>query len=94
MFQLNCYTTRVQPDDVTWSIGSDGTIDFIDSSDLITSNNMTYNKNRTVHGSYTSEQVYTCVFHINGVTYSDIITQTGKNFRPSNKNRTSSEYGK
>ena len=91
MFQLNCYTTRVQPDDVSWSIASDGTIDFTDSSDLITSNNMTYNNIRIVHGSYTSEQVYTCVFHINGVTYSDIITQTGKNF---NKNRVSSGYGK
>ena len=91
MFQLNCYTTRVQPGDVTWSIASDGTIGFTDSSDLITYNNMTYNNIRIVNASYTSEQIYTCVFHINGVPYSDIITQTGKNF---NKNRISSGYDK
>ena len=67
--QVNCYTSRVKPNEVTWRIGSE----LIDSSyqkesKLLDSVNQTYRHYITLKGSFSVGMSISCYTSVNGAT--------------------------
>ena len=69
--QVNCYTFRVEPNQVTWRIGSqliDSSYQPVTGSQLLDSVDQTYRHYITLNGSFSDGMSISCNTSVNGVT--------------------------
>ena len=71
--EVNCFTFRVNPYQVTWSIGSelitpDSTYLRMNGSELLNSVNQTYRQYISLEGSFSNETIISCSTTVNGET--------------------------
>ncbi len=72
--QVNCYTCRVEPNEVTWRIGSelnqliDSSYQPVTGSQLLDSVNQAYRHNITLNGSFSVGMSISCNTSVNGAT--------------------------
>ena len=67
--QVNCYTFRVEPNQVTWTIDSqliDSSYQPANGSELLNSVDQTYRHYIQLHGSFTVGMRITCSTHVSG----------------------------
>ena len=68
---MNCYTFRVEPNQVTWRIGSeliDSSYQPVTGSQLLDSVDQTYIHFITLNGSFSVEMSISCNISVNGTT--------------------------
>ena len=73
LIQVNCYTFRVEPDQVTWMIDSvlitpDSSYQPVNESVLLDSTDQTYRHYITLNGSFTDGNTISCNTSVNGET--------------------------
>ena len=69
--QVNCYTFRVEPNQVTWRIGSqliDSSYQPVTGSQLLDSVDQTYRHYITLSGSFSDGMSISCNTSVNGAT--------------------------
>ena len=69
--QLNCFTSRVKPSEITWSFQAPRT-QFTNDSELLDETSMTYRHYIRVNGTFIAGIQASCTYTVNGqtVTYS------------------------
>ena len=65
---MNCYTLRVEPNEVTWQIGSE--YQPVTGSELLDSVDQTYRHYITLNGSFSVGMSISCDASVNGATSS------------------------
>ena len=68
---MNCYTFRVEPNEVTWRIGSeliDSSYQPVTGSQLLDSVDQTYRHYITLNGSFSVGMSISCDTSVNGAT--------------------------
>ena len=71
--QVNCYTFRVEPDEVTWKIGSeliDSNYQPVNGSQLLDNVDQTYKHYIRMNGSFSVGMSISCNTSVNGATSS------------------------
>ena len=81
--QVNCYTFRVKPDEVTWMIDSvlitpDSSYQPVNGSLLLDSTDQTYRHYITLTGSFTDGTIVSCNVNVNDNNISKGYTLKGK----------------
>ena len=69
--QVSCYTFRVEPNEVTWRIGSeliDSSYQPVNGSQLLDSTNQTYKQYITLNGSFSVGMSISCYTSVNGAS--------------------------
>ena len=68
---MNCYSVRVEPNQVTWRIGSeliDSSYQPVNGSQLLDSVDQTYRHYITLNGSFSVGMSLSCNSSVNGIT--------------------------
>ena len=80
--QVNCYTFRIKPDQVTWSVDSvsitpDSSYQLVNGSKLLDSTSQTYRHYIKITGSFNSGTTIMCHTTMNGETETETCVLQG-----------------
>ena len=64
--QLNCFTSRVKPSEITWSFQA--SITQLEGSELLDETSMTYRHYILVNGTFIAGVNVSCIYTVNGQT--------------------------
>ena len=78
LVQVNCYTFRIEPEEITWMIDPDSNFQPVNGSMLLDSTDQTYRHYITLTGSFTDGTIVSCNVNVNDNNINKGYTLKGK----------------